>query len=127
MFIGTYGCWSSVVVMELSQWFHKDVRKIASWEAAWPPQSRQLATFSGSPSCFSGGTGGLLPTFRRELHGVQKAGAPTLVSSAHTFPGREGAGEADSPFHAVRSRRRAGGGVRGASGATAALPDPGTP
>lgn len=74
--------------MELSQWFHKDVRKIASWEAAWPPQSRQLATFSGEPIMLLGGLGLLHPFQTGASRGAESRGPHSGQLSTH-LPGRE--------------------------------------
>ena len=71
-----------------SQQFHKDARKIASYEAAWPPQSGQLATFSGAPFMLLGGLGLLHPFQAGASRGAESRGPHSGQLSAH-FPGWE--------------------------------------
>ena len=70
-----------------SQQFHKDARKIASYEAAWPPQSGQLATFSGAPFMLLGGLGLLHPfqagaSMSRSLGPKEAHSTSTLIQLA---------------------------------------------
>ena len=71
-----------------SQQFHKDARKIASYEAAWLPQSGQLATFSGAPFMLLGGLGLLHPFQAGASRGAESRGPHSGQLSAH-FPGWE--------------------------------------
>lgn len=110
MFTGTLGCWSSAVIFaprhssSIKMRGKLQVVKLLGRRRAgsWPPSP-------GRPSCFSGAWG-CCTLFRWELQGVQKAGAPTLVSSAHTFlAGRRGRGSECSLPHSSRRPRRADG------------------
>ena len=92
-----------------SQRFHKDARKIASWEAAWPLQSGHLATFSGAPFMLLGGLGLLHPFQAGASQGAESRGPHSGQLSAH-FPGREeGRGSECSLPHSSRSPCRADG------------------
>lgn len=79
--------------MELSQRFHKDVRKIASWEASWLLQSGQLATFSGEPFMLLGGLGLLHPFQMGASWGAESRGPHSGQLSTHLPGWEEGLGK----------------------------------
>ena len=68
-----------------SQRFQKDTRKTASWEAAWPLQGGQLATFS---RVLLGGLGLPLPFQAGASRGAESRGPHSDQLKAH-FPSQE--------------------------------------